>query len=46
MVEMERKIIKKKPKIIISTEIEALFESLFCFLKHLFGETRMETLKM
>ena len=46
IVEMERKIIKKKPKIIISTEIEALFESLFCFLKHLFGETRMETLKM
>ena len=29
MVEMERKIIKKKPKIIISTEIEALVELLF-----------------
>ena len=29
IVEMERKIIKKKPKIIISTEIEALVESLF-----------------
>ena len=29
IVEMERKIIKKKPKIVISTEIEALVESLF-----------------
>ena len=29
MVEMERKISKKKPKIIISTEIEALVELLF-----------------